>query len=131
MKSEFQQRFKINDEFYTGQQIRDAIAECFPFKEGGYQGLARIVFLGKPTHADQRLDLTNEIPDIMPTDSRPSTSARNYCYGVIEGEVRGDRVQAASFFVPTDLGYICDEMQIRGWKVSSEKEATHIERAFR
>ena len=28
--SRFQERFMINDEFYSAQQIRDAIKECFP-----------------------------------------------------------------------------------------------------
>ncbi len=107
-KTQFQGRFQINSEFYTGQQIRTAIEECFPFRSGKYDGLSRIVYQGNsvPFHANKKLDLEKLIPDL-------GDLPEFRCVGVIEGEPMRDRT-AATFFIPTDLWYLCDEMNIPG-----------------
>jgi hypothetical protein len=136
MKSEFQARFQINDEFYTGEQIRRAVAECFPCRSGKYDDLARLVFCGRPTHAVRELDLETLIPDIGNMRRIPHPLPNNYCYGVIEHPIKDTEIQASTFFIPTDIGYICDEMDItfcdesglREIKVYSEQSLAYLEK---
>lgn len=106
--TDFQKIFGLNDEFYSGEDIRNAIAEHFPLKDGLYIGLARITFDGRPFHADEPLDLEELIPDITPETEIPDPLPHRYSYGVVEGKphTAGD---ASTFFIPTDCGYICDE----------------------
>jgi hypothetical protein len=123
MKTEFQKRFVLEDVFYTGQYIRDAITECFPFKDGRYQGLARItnICLRESTgHANRSLDLGSLIPDITLTEEVPRDFSKFRSCGVIEGEVLHWPAEAASCFIPTYKGYICDMMKIEGRAVYSE-----------
>ena len=115
MESVFQKMFMLNDEFYTGAQIRQAIQECFPYETNPHTGLskhtglARIVFQDKATHADQELDFEKLIPNIEDINI-PAELPHTFCYGVIEGTPREPKPTASTFFIPTDLGYICDEM---------------------
>ena len=119
MKSKFQKKFKINDEFYSSEEIRDAIKKCFPYETNphtdlsNYMGLARIVFQGRPTHADQELDFEKLIPNIKDIDI-PDKLSHNFCYGIIEGTPKKADPIASTFFIPTNLGYVCDEMILNG-----------------
>jgi hypothetical protein len=122
MKTDFQKRFVIDDVFYTGQQIREAFIECFPFKNSRYQGLARLVFPGYKMHADKSMNLANLIPDIESIRGQPYSPDWTYL-SVVEGSIRCDPIVSASFFVPTDLGYMCDRMIIKGRSICSETEA--------
>jgi len=126
MKTEFQRRFCVGGEFYStvyysAEQIRKAVEECFPFRNGVHQGLARITFRGRPTHADSKLDFIELIPDIKDIPELPVPLLHNFCYGIIEGIPR-KQTYASTFFVLTDSGYICDEMILPGnYTVHSEK----------
>ena len=109
-KSEFQKKFLINEEAYTGQEIREAIKNSFPYKNGIYQGLSRITHKSAPFHSDKILNLEILIPDIENIEKLPVNLPTNFCYGVIEGTPRKARPITSTFFIPTDIGYICDEM---------------------
>jgi hypothetical protein len=131
MKTEFQKRFVLKqkedmdpdtDRFYTGKEIRKAIAECFPFDGQRHRGLSHIVFLGRRIDVNRMLDLEALIPDIRSKIVIPYNMARTYYYGVDEGEAWGPDPVASSIFVPTDRGYLCDEMMIQGRKIRSESE---------
>ena len=107
--TEFQQKFVMDGEFYSGENIREAIKASFPYEDGRHKGLSRLTFDGQPTHADSELDLETLIPNIEDIDI-PSSLPNRFCYGVIEGIPKKHNPAASTFFIPTDLGYICDEM---------------------
>lgn len=108
-KTPFQSRFGINTQFYTGQQIRAAIAECFPFTDRGYQGLSRILHESDvvPYEATRKLELQALIPDLR--KGLPTFGS----VGIIEGTPEIEII-ASTFFVPTPAGYMCSEMDIPG-----------------
>ena len=112
----FQEKFKINDDFYTAETIRKAILECFPYTDGAYAGLSRLAINGAPFHANSKLDLESLIPD---------NGIRSI--GIIEGIPKVPEPTASTFFIWTDLGYICDEMKLsnhHGFPIKLEKIIT-------
>ena len=111
MITEFQNEFVVNGDFYSGEKIRDMVRKNFPIVDGKYSGLARITNHGKPFHADVKLDLDFLIPDITSETKIPNPMPRNYSFGIIEGVPYSQDGNAKTFFIPTDCGYICDEME--------------------
>lgn len=104
----FQREIKLNDEFYSGEQIRELVRKHFPVKDGLHQGLARLVAFSSYFHGDKQLDLEAIIPDITKETEIPDPLSRGHCYLVVEGEPHTSGT-TATVFIPTDLGYICDE----------------------
>ena len=110
----FQLCFKLNDEFYTGQQIREAIRRNFPIVDGRFTGLARIIrpedYGQARFHGDAVLDLEKLIPDITPETRIPNPLPKTHCYGIVEGKPKTSGT-AWTYFIPTDVGYICDSKE--------------------
>lgn len=113
-RTAFQQEFRLSNEpgsvYYTAEQIKDAIEQHFPFEDGSYKGLARIlVEQAGINHADEELDLTALIPDI--TDDTEISELLNFI-GIVEGVPRAQQPPTAStYFKPTELGYECERME--------------------
>ena len=115
-KSDFQNNFKINSEFYDAKYIREAIRTFFPNKKGLYQGLSRIIFNDKilyPWVNGNDLDLEKLIPNITPETIIPNPLPRIFAYSIYEGFLFYS--DASTHFIPTEFGYICDEMHIKNF----------------
>jgi hypothetical protein len=107
IKTPFQKEFKINDEFYSGTQIREAIKKYFPLNKNTYEGLAGITSNCKTQNPKNEKDLKEAIPD-HPVEIDEFNPKYHKFFPYIIQEL-GNIDIAVTVFHPTDLGYICDE----------------------
>lgn len=112
-QTDFQKEFKVDDEFYTGEQIRNAIKKHFPLdKEMGYIGIQCITNI-KSFHPSNENDLEKLIPNGLGKNEEYNEKYHNsYIYGITE--VRTKEGTPVTKFFQTDLGYICDEQTLYG-----------------
>jgi hypothetical protein len=103
-RTPFQREFRVNDEFYTGREIRDAIQRHFPLGRKGFQGLAFVVAREKCHYPMSEEELKTAIPD-KPVETEHNPRLHScYIYAIYESRMFDTR----TVFHPTDLGYICD-----------------------
>jgi len=113
----FQKQFKVNDEFYSGQQIRDAIKKHFKFEKhhngDRYSSIIYSSSLGRGLWAVGE-GLEGLIPDSEETEFKfhkinkiPIPNYKGYSVIIDVTEPDYEHCRPATRFGLTDSGYIC------------------------
>ncbi len=125
-ESPFQRQFRLNDEFYSGKQIRDAILSSFKEHDGRLSILGGLWSISTPedkTSFIKKSDLERLIPD-NPEDAfkfdGKETQSDHYYYisestalKIYPDSDERFGVYPLTTFFPTDLGYICIKKELR------------------
>ena len=120
-KSEFQKRFAVDDEFYTREQIIQAIFECFPddgrYRDArGFKRLRRIMngSIAGPRRPESEEELHAAIPHFLEFNGRKYEAK----FRIDEVDSESKCAEYSTSFIATDCGYICTEQT---WEDFSSK----------